>query len=67
MSRYVKACSRTVGDVFKRRHDNVLMDIREAIETIEQLDKESESLGDPKFGLANFIESTYRDDRKTMT
>jgi len=59
--------SRTVGAVFGRRHGNVLRDIREAIETNEQVKGKSGKIGLPSagesyFGQSNFIESTYKDD-----
>jgi Rha family phage regulatory protein len=47
--------------VFNKRHDHVLRDIREAIETIEQIEKKSESLDNLNFQGIYFIESSYKD------
>ena len=41
--------SRTAGDDFSRRHDNVLRDIRGAVKTIERVDKDLEILDQLKF------------------
>ncbi len=55
MSRYVKACSGPVHEVFDKRHGHVLRDIREAIETIERVNKDSDSRGQLKFEPSYFI------------
>jgi phage regulator Rha-like protein len=59
MSRYVKACSRTVGDDFRRRHDIDLRDIRELIEKVERSEERVGNISQSKFGQPNFIKSTY--------
>ena len=64
MSRYVKACSRTVREMFDKEHFHVVRDIRKVIKTIERLGKDSESLDPPKFGEIYFIESTYKDNNR---
>ena len=59
MYRYVKAYSRTVGDVFRRSHDNVLRDIRELIEKVERSEERTGNISLLKYEGSDFIESTY--------
>ncbi len=62
MSRYVKAYSRTVHEVFNKRHDNVLRDIRELIERVDQSEERTGSLDGLKSEPIYFYQSTYVDE-----
>ncbi len=67
MSRYVKACSRTVHEVFGKDHKNVLQKIDSIIKDDEDdFGEDSECLDQLKFQPVYFIESAYRDDRNRM-
>ncbi len=61
MSRYVKAYSRTVGDVFNKEHRNVLRDIMVLVEKVERSNERTGSLGQLKFEPTYFSQSTYTD------
>ncbi len=49
--------------MFDKEHRNVLRDIDKIIESIGQADKDSETLDELKFELANFIKITYKDEQ----
>ncbi len=53
----------TVGDDFRRRHDNVLRDIRELIEKVERSEERVGNISLLKFEEPNFIKSTSIDSR----
>jgi Rha family phage regulatory protein len=53
----------TVGDDFRRRHDNILRDIRELIEKVERSEERTGKISRLKSEPPNFIESTYIDSR----
>ena len=59
MYRYVKAYSMTVGDDFRRRHDNILRDIRELIEKVERSEERTGKISLLKYEGSDCIESTY--------
>ena len=45
--------SRTVADVFRRRHDHVLRDIRVLIEKVERFEERTGNISQSKFGLTD--------------
>jgi len=55
--------SRTVGDVFGKKHKNVLRDIRGLIERVEQSEERMGSLDGLRFEPIYFYQSTYVDER----
>ncbi len=63
MSRYVKACSMTAGDVFNVRHDNVLQKIDNIIKDIDDFGEDSEGGGLLKFQEIYFIKSSYKNSQ----
>ena len=63
MSPYVNVSSRTAGDASGKEHNHVLADIGELIEKVERSDVRTWNFNESKFGLINFIESTYMDKR----